>query len=363
MCVLETVMRPSLFPGRLCMRQLIGSVLLLAAVGLAPAELAAQRRPAARSAASRADRPSFGLQLNWSSDVDFGIGGRGVFPLQSLFPKTPLDGIVSFDYFFPSVHPGVSAHYWEINGNVAYRFTVPARSSFRPYAGGGLNIAHASAGPSGGTSVSETKAGLNLLGGTTFKLKGSKLTPFAEAQATGMPSYNAPYRAFQRSELGGVFSFPEGGGTAFEGVYRYASGKFDIGLRGGFFDPGSGFKTVVLAGVEARQRVITHTLDFPLDGALMVGAGANLVSGGSALIIPAGLSLGRRIDPQGSTVSIVPYVQPTFAFIVGDFPSDLVFGFGVGADFRLSRVLDARVSGGLGDRPLTGVSIGAVWVH
>src|SRR2546427_12475435 len=84
MCVLETVMRPSLFPGRLCMRQLIGSVLLLAAVGLAPAELAAQRRPAARPA-SRADRPSFGVQLNWSSDVDFGIGGRGVFPLESLF--------------------------------------------------------------------------------------------------------------------------------------------------------------------------------------------------------------------------------------------------------------------------------------
>jgi len=178
-----------------------------------------------------------------------------------------------------------------------------------------------------------------------------------------MPSFNAPYRAFQRSELGGVFSFPEGGGTAFEGVYRYASGKFDIGLRGGFFAPGSGAKTVLLAGAEARQRVITHTVDFPLDGALMVGAGANVVSGGSALIIPVGLSLGRRIDPQGSTVSIVPYVQPTFAFIVGDFPSDLVFGFGVGADFRLSRVLDARVSGGLGDRPLTGVSIGAVWVH
>src|SRR6266699_2333563 len=190
MCVLETVMRPSLFPGRLCMRQLIGSVLLLAAVGLAPAELAAQRRPAARPAASRADRPSFGLQLNWSSDVDFGIGGRGVFPLQSLFPKTPLDGIVSFDYFFPSVPSGVSAHYWEINGNVAYRFTVPARSSFRPYA---------AAGPSGGTSVSATKAGLNLLGGTTFKLKGSKLTPFAEA----------------RGEVGGGKTFIITGGVRF----------------------------------------------------------------------------------------------------------------------------------------------------
>ncbi len=181
------------------MRQLIGSLLLLAAVVLAPAELAAQRRPAARPAASRADRPSFGLQLNWSSDVDFGIGGRGVFPLQSLFPKTPLDGIVSFDYFFPSVPSGVSAHYWEINGNVAYRFTVPARSSFRPYAGGGLNIAHFSAGPSGGTSVSDTKAGLNLLGGTTFKLKGSKLTPYAEA----------------RGEVGGGKTFIITGGVRF----------------------------------------------------------------------------------------------------------------------------------------------------
>src|SRR5256714_7279493 len=125
-------------------------------------------------------------------------------------------------------------------------------------------------------------------------LAGEALPQAAEAQATGMPSYNAPYRAFQRSELGGVFSFPEGGGTAFEGVYRYASGKFDIGLRGGFFDPGSGFKSVVLAGVEARQRVTTHTLDFPLDGALMVGAGAHLLSAGLALILPGGRPLRPR---------------------------------------------------------------------
>src|SRR5438309_11503339 len=78
----------------------------------------------------------------------------------------------------------------------------------------------------------------------------------AEAQATDMPSYNAPYRAFQRSELGGVSSFPERGGTAFEGVSRYARGQFAIGLRGGFFDPGSGFKTGVIARVETRKRVI-----------------------------------------------------------------------------------------------------------
>src|SRR2546422_6957228 len=33
------------------------------------------------------------------------------------------------------------------------RFTVPARSSFRPYAGGGLNVAHASASATVGTTT------------------------------------------------------------------------------------------------------------------------------------------------------------------------------------------------------------------
>jgi hypothetical protein len=178
------------------MRKLIGSALLLAAVALIPAGSAAQRRPAARPAP--APHPRFAAELNWSSDVDFGIGARGVIGLESLFPRTPLDGIVSFDYFFPSHPSGTSAHYWEINGNVAYRFRV-RRSSLGPYAGGGLNIAHASAGPSGGPTVSDTKAGLNLLGGTTFKLKGSSRTPFVEA----------------RGEIGGGKTFILTGGVRF----------------------------------------------------------------------------------------------------------------------------------------------------
>src|SRR5258708_25032090 len=86
------------------------------------------------------------------------------------------------------------------------------------------------------------------------------LVPLARGQATGMPSFNAPYRAFQRSEFGAVFSFPDGGGTGIEGAYRYASGKLDLGLRGGIFDPPGSSKAVLLAGVEARQRVITHTV-------------------------------------------------------------------------------------------------------
>jgi hypothetical protein len=181
------------------MRKLIGSAVLVTMLAALPVAAYAQRRAAARPASSGAAKPSFGLELNWSSDVDLGIGGRGVFPLQSLFPRTPLDGIVSFDYFFPSKGAGVtSLTYWEINGNVAYRFTVPSRSSFRPYAGGGLNIAHFSS-TAGTVSASDTKAGLNLLGGTTFNLKGSKLTPFAEA----------------RGEVGGGKTFILTGGIRF----------------------------------------------------------------------------------------------------------------------------------------------------
>jgi hypothetical protein len=158
------------------MRKCIGSALLVAVLATYPGLAVGQRRAAARPAPRSADRPSFGLQLDWGNDPNFGIGGRGVFPLGSLFPGTPLDGIVSFDYFFP----GNSVHYWEINGNVVYRFRMPRASSLRPYAGGGLNIAHASL--SGVSGSGATQAGLNLLGGTTFRVRGSNLTPFAEAR-------------------------------------------------------------------------------------------------------------------------------------------------------------------------------------
>jgi len=107
------------------MRQLIGEYLLLAP-SAGPAELAAQRRSAAPRGLP--STPSFGCSSNWSSDVDSG-SAAGRVPLQSLFPRRPLDGIVR-RLLLPQRARRVSAHYWEINGNVAYRFTVPARSSF-----------------------------------------------------------------------------------------------------------------------------------------------------------------------------------------------------------------------------------------
>ena len=124
---------------------------------------------------------------------------------------------------------------------------------------------------------------------------------------------------------------------------------------------GGGANTALLLGAEARERVITHTLDFPLDGAVVAGAGVSLVSGGSTLFIPVGLSLGRRVEPPRSSISIVPYVQPT-AFLISDANDTRIrFSLGFGADFRLSHVLDARFSAGIGD--LHGVSLAAVWVH
>ena len=196
-------------------------------------------------------------------------------------------------------------------------------------------------------------------GGALFLLAGVGFASTAAAQATGMPSFNAPYRAFKRSEIGLSLSFPQGGATAFEGVYRIASGSFDLGFRGGILDPDAG-QASLLIGVEARQRVVTHTEDFPLDGALILGLGGAF-DGGSALIVPVGLSLGRRIDPKDSKISIVPYVQPSGFLVVESGNADFFFALGLGGDFRLSPRFDARISAGLGD--LEGVSLSAVWVH
>src|SRR5574341_293181 len=182
------------------------------------------------------------------------------------------------------------------------------------------------------------------------------------AQTTGMPSFNAPYRAFTRHEAGVIVSFPNGG-TAFEGEYRFGYQTFDVGLRGGVWDPGGLSDAVILLGVEGRSRVITHTEQFPLDGAIAVGVGGWIVSNANAVIVPAGLSLGRRIDLKNSPVKITPYAEPVL-YLLGDDNAltDLVhFAFGFGGDFKLSPQFDVRVSVGLGD--IEGVSVGAVWVR
>lgn len=184
-------------------------------------------------------------------------------------------------------------------------------------------------------------------------------------QATGTPSFHAPYRAFVRSEAGGTISFPNGGGTALEGQYRFGHRSFDVGIRGGLLIQ-DGADDLSLVGAEARARVITHTEEFPMDGAVVFGAGATF-GGGTRFIFPIGLSLGRRLNIDDSSISIVPYVQPT-GFLVSEprpfTPRDTAFdvSLGFGADFRLSAVFDARISIGVGDGP-EGVSVTGVWIR
>lgn len=119
----------------------------------------------------------FGVQADFGDNFDFGIGARLEYVPRALFRNAPVLSAASFDWFFPDTPPGVDVQYWEINYNIYYLWTADA---LRPYAGGGLNIAHASA-DVGGFGGSDTKVGLNLGGGLRFRTAG-RLTPFIEAR-------------------------------------------------------------------------------------------------------------------------------------------------------------------------------------
>ena len=114
----------------------------------------------------------WGPQISLGDDSDFGIGARAEFDLKG----PPLTIIGSFDYYFP----GGSVDYWEFNGNLIYNFDIPSAPTVTPYAGGGLNIAHVSWGGSDEfvDDHSDTRAGLNLLGGARFDA--GSIMPFIE---------------------------------------------------------------------------------------------------------------------------------------------------------------------------------------
>lgn len=178
------------------------------------------------------------------------------------------------------------------------------------------------------------------------------------AQTLGTPVFQAPYRAFDRTELGASFSDP-GRGVAIEGHYRFAVRNADIGLRAGLRDNDPGDSQLLL-GAEWRQRTLAHSEDFPLDGSLTLGVGARLGGGNSSMLVPVGFSLGRRIAIEDSDVELTPYLHPVLALVVGD-NSDLVFGLGLGMDIRLSRQFELRVAGAIGD--YDGVSVGVAFLR
>ncbi|HEY9518963.1 MAG TPA: hypothetical protein VIQ98_06865 [Gemmatimonadales bacterium] len=171
------------------------------------------------------------------------------------------------------------------------------------------------------------------------------------AQSTGTPVFHAPYRAFDRYEIGANVS--DAGNIAIEGFYGFShtGARWDFAIRGGVQDNGDcdGCKAGLLIGLDARYRVIDQSEDFPLDGALITGAGAHLVSGGSRLFIPIGLSLGRRVQFENSNSSLVPYVEPVILPTFGDGDSDVAVALGLGADLRINRRFELRLGIGIGD--------------
>lgn len=182
----------------------------------------------------------------------------------------------------------------------------------------------------------------------------------ALAQETGTPVFLGPDRLFEKSAFGVSVSDP-GSGIAFEGYYRMASGPTaDFGFRVGFADPGGDASTAFLLGGDYRMRLLNHTEDFPLDGSLIVGAGASLVEGANVLFVPVGFSLGRQILLDNSTTSFVPYFTPTIIPTFAD-NSDLNFAVGLGVDMKFGTRFDLNVSGSFGD--LDGVSVSFSWLH
>jgi hypothetical protein len=91
------------------------------------------------------------------------------------------------------------------------------------------------------------------------------------AQSTGTPVFHAPYRVFDRYEIGANVS--DAGKIAVEGFYGWSpsQARWDLALRAGVQDNQTDCCTGLLVGLDARYRVIDQNEDFPLDGSSLPG--------------------------------------------------------------------------------------------
>ena len=117
---------------------------------------------------AQSNHAELGPQIGYgSNDTKFYIGAQFAYPIVNR-----LDIYPQLQYYFP----GHSVHIWSISGNVRYWPKLNIKNSGL-YAGGGLDISHASArGVSGSTN-----AGLSLLGGWQFWTNSGAL-PFGQVR-------------------------------------------------------------------------------------------------------------------------------------------------------------------------------------
>lgn len=121
---------------------------------------------------------SFGPQVAWADDADFGVGARVALGLPQVRPGVELH--ISGDYFFIDCPSGVDCSWIELNGNL--HLPVPVSPDLNTYVGGGLNIARVKYSVDGFGSASDSEIGINVLGGLKFPM--AALTPFVEASFT-----------------------------------------------------------------------------------------------------------------------------------------------------------------------------------
>lgn len=174
----------------------------------------------------------------------------------------------------------------------------------------------------------------------------------AAAQATGLPTFYSPTRAFGTSEWGISLSRPGGGATGVEGHFAAALDRADLNFRAGYADSGGSSDGSFLLGAEVRLPVLGRSERFPLDGALIFGIGYAVDP--EQTIVPLGLSLGRRIDIDNGSLRLTPHVQPTVVF-AGD--ADFAFGFGI--DVGIGAIPELRVDWAAGD--WDGFSVSLFW--
>lgn len=131
----------------------------------------------ALSAGATEGQVRFGGQLNVADDTDFGLGPRVAFDLEELGPRFQV--LTTWDIYFPSED---ALDFWELNGNLVYRFELPETENVVPYGGAGLNIARFDVEGPMGQDFGETELGVNFLGGAEFPLE--SVTPFVELRIT-----------------------------------------------------------------------------------------------------------------------------------------------------------------------------------
>ena len=134
----------------------------------------AQKKTAAAPANStmESDRPLLGGELGFATNsFDFMVGAQFAYKVAKAIDIYP-----TVQLYFPS-----DASAWSLNANVRYWPNLNMPNSGL-YAGGGLGFTHVSANNCNVSGCSDTKVGLNLLGGWQFKTS-SGLLPFAELRA------------------------------------------------------------------------------------------------------------------------------------------------------------------------------------